>query len=534
MTATLDTTTTAAPQAATQSTRTASATDTTKPAQNPQLTQSTEVQTAQHGVEMPQAAEAAQETAHGAPAKSVRRWLAFSSVVAVTVMDLLDSTVINVAAPAIHGSLGGSLATMQWMAAGYTLALSIALLVGGRLGDMFGRKRVMMTGAAGFTLASLLASAAWSPGILLAARVLQGAFGAVMLPQTFGIIRDLFPPQEMKKAWGVFGPVMGLSAVLGPILGGLLIDADLLGTGWRMIFLINLPVGAYALTIAAKHVPVSAPADRRSRLDLTGVLLAATGTFLLLFPLVQGRDLGWPSWILIMLAASLPTFAAFGAHQVRRARAGRTSLIEPGVFRKRSFAAGVLFAIAFTAGMGGLMLTVGLFLQIGLGYTPLHASLTMAPWAMGAIVGTTISGALMTRLGRTLLHIGLAGMTIGVLGFYAMFQLAGENIGTLHFLLPNLIGGIGMGMIFTPMFDIILGEVADREVGSATGILQAVQQLGISLGVAVIGTVFFGLLGPTVLNSLHAAGIAALTTAGLLTGTFLIGFLLPKHAAVRY
>jgi EmrB/QacA subfamily drug resistance transporter len=461
------------------------------------------------------------------PAPLVKRWFAFSAVVAVTVMDLLDSTVINVAAPAIHASLGGSLATMQWMAAGYTLALSIALLAGGRLGDMFGRKRVMMIGAAGFTTASLLAAAAWSPATLLTARVLQGVFGAVMLPQTFGIIRDLFPPAEMKKAWGVFGPVMGLSAVLGPIIGGLLIDADLLGTGWRMIFLINLPVGLYALLTAARHLPSVAPADRGARLDLPGIALAATGTFLLLFPLVQGRELDWPGWSRLMLAASVPVFGVFAAYQVRRKRSGRTPLVEPSVFAKRSYAAGVLFAIGFTAAMGGLMLTIGLFLQIGLRYTPLHASLTMAPWAFGAIAGTGISGALMARLGRRLLHLGLTGMTLGVLGFYAVFQLTGTDIGAAELLVPNLVGGIGMGMIFTPMFDIILGGVADREVGSATGILQAVQQLGISLGVAVIGTVFFGLMAD---SSRHAAAAAALVTAGLLAVTFALGFLLPRHA----
>jgi EmrB/QacA subfamily drug resistance transporter len=455
-----------------------------------------------------------------------RRWLGFSAVVAATVMDLLDSTVINVAAPAIRADLGGSMATLQWMAAGYTLALAVGLLIGARLGDMFGRKQMLLVGVAGFTASSLLCATAWTPDILLVARVLQGGFGAVMLPQTIGIIRDLFPAEQMRKAWAVFGPVMGLSAVLGPIIGGVLIDANLFGTGWRMIFLINLPVGAFTLVMAARHLVAGAATDRGARLDLTSIALAVTGTFALLFPLVQGHELGWPVWSFVMLAGSIVILAGLAVYQVRRKRSGRTPLIEPSVFAKRTYTAGVAFAIAFTAGMGGLLITIGVFLQVGLGYTPLHASLSMAPWALGGIVGTTISGILMAKLGRALLHIGLATMAAGVLAFAVIFATAGSDVDGWLFLLANLIGGIGMGMIFTPMLDFVLAGVGDREVGSATGVLQSMQQLGVSLGVAVIGTVFFGLLS---VSAQHAASVAALVTAGLLAVAFALGFLLPKQ-----
>jgi EmrB/QacA subfamily drug resistance transporter len=447
------------------------------------------------------------------------RWLAFSAVLASSVMDLLDSTVINTAAPAIRGSLGGSYATLQWMAAGYTMALAVMLLIGGRLGDMFGRKRMLLIGVAGFTVASVACATATSPTMLIVSRVLQGAFGAVMLPQGFGLIRDLFPPAEMKKAWTAFGPVMGLSAVLGPIIGGTLIHADLFGTGWRMIFLVNVPIGAFALAVAARFLPATPPAVRSARLDLQGIALAASGTFMLIFPLVQGRELGWPTWTKALLVASVPVLALFAAHQVRRRRAGATPLIEPGVFARRSYASGVLFAIAFTCAMGGTLLTLGIFMQVGLGYSPLRAGLTTAPWAFGAMIGSAASGMLMVRLGRRLLHIGLTGMGAGLALLYAVLHHAGPGVTSLDFVAPLLVGGAGMGMIFVPMFDIILGEVGDREVGSASSALQAIQQLGMSLGVAVIGTVFFGLLGAQAHHNFDTAAAprlrAALTQAGV-------------------
>jgi MFS family permease len=297
-----------------------------------------------------------------------------------------------------------------------------------------------------------------------------------------------------------------------------------------MIFLINVPIGAFALTVAARFLPATPPAVRSVRLDLPGVALAASGTFMLIFPLVQGRELGWPTWIKALLASSVPVLALFAAYQVRRKRAGATPLIEPGVFARRSYGGGVLFAIAFTCAMGGTMLTLGVLMQIGLGYSPLRAGLTTAPWAFGAMIGSAVSGVLMVRLGRRLLHIGLVGMGIGLAVLYAVFVSAGPGMTSLDFLVPLLISGTGMGMIFAPLFDFILGEVADHEVGSASSTLQAVQQLGMSLGFAVIGTVFFGLLGaqahhnfdtvaaPRLRAELVRAGVPAPAQAQILTG----------------
>jgi EmrB/QacA subfamily drug resistance transporter len=466
------------------------------------------------------------------------RWLAFAAALAAALMDLLDSTIANVAAPFIRQDLGGSFADVQWISAAYTLAMAVMLLTGGRLGDMFGRKQMLLAGAAGFTLASLACAIAPTTDALIAFRALQGGLGALMVPQVFGLIRDLFKPQEMGKAFGILGPACGLAAILGPVVSGVLIDADLFHTGWRMIFLVNVPIGAFVLIAGAKYLPSVAPSATSRRLDVTSVGLAAIGAFMLVYPLVQGRELGWPTWVqavlvAAVLVAAVPVVAVFAWLQVRRQRTGATPLVEPGIFAKRSYVSGIAFALVFLGAMGGITLTLGVFLQAGLGYSPMHAALTTAPFALGGFVGSGVGSTLMGKVGRTIMQAGLVVMGLGLLGLYAAVQHAGTAVGSWDFVAPLLISGIGMGMVWVPMFEIIVGDVADHEVGSASGVLQAVQQLGMSLGVAAIGTIFFGALGSQVDRTrdfLEAAQQTTLISVGLVAVAVAIGFLLPKRA----
>ena len=261
--------------------------------------------------------------------------------------------------------------------------------------------------------------------------------------------------------------------------------------------------------------------------------LAGAGAVLLVYPLVQGRELGWPLWILGMLAASVPVLGAFARHQIRRKRSGAATLVEPSVFRNRSYVSGAGFAMVFLGAMGGLTLALTGLMQIGLGYSAIEASLTSAPYALGGFVGSAIGGMTMGKLGRTVLHAGLAIKAVGVVALYVVLELAGTGVGHLHFTAPLLVAGIGMGMVFVPLFDIILAGVADHEVGSASGVLQALQQLGMSLGVAGLGTLFFGLVGSQAgraADFVAAAEPTILVTVALLAAAFAIGFLLPKHA----
>ena len=480
--------------------------------------------------------------------------MAFGAVITAAVMDLLDSTIAQVAAPTIRRELGGSYAVIEWVTAAYALGMAVGLLTGGRLGDIFGRRRMLLTGIAGFAVASAACAAAGTAGELIAARAAQGLLGAIMLPQVFGLIRDLFAAHEMGKAFGVYGPVMGLSAMLGPIASGGLISANVFGTGWRMIFAVNVPVGLAALALGVRTLPAGSGAAgagsgaagagsgaagagsggaRRGRLDLPGAVLAGAAMFLLVFPLVQGHSLGWPAWLYAMLAASVLVLATFGWYQIRRQRAGRDPLVEPSLFRHGPYRAGIVFSIVFTGSLGGIVMIFNVFLQNGLGFSPWHSAITTAPWAAGAFIGSAVGGIAMSKLGRRVLHAGLVVEAAGLLAIYAVLRGAGSGVSTVDLLAPMVIGGIGMGMVFVPLFDIVMAGVRPHEMGSASGVLQTVNSLGMSLGIAGIGAIFFALAGGHgghVPVYLHAAEWTALATAGLLACSFAVAFGLPRRA----
>src|SRR3954451_8613987 len=268
------------------------------------------------------------------------RWRILAVILAVEVMDLLDGTIVNVATPAIRAALGASLTQLQWIAGGYALTFSIGLVTGGRLGDIFGRRRMFLIGVAGFTLASVLCGAALTPGMLIAFRLVQGLFAAMMIPQGFGIVKQVFPANEIGKAFGMFGPVIGGSAVLGPVIGGLLVDGDLFGSGWRMVFLVNLPVGIAALICGFRLLPESR-AQVRPTLDLPGAALVSTGIGLLIYPLIQGRTLGWPAWTYAVITAGILVLGLFVAVELRRERRGVSPLVTMSLFTKRAFSAGL-------------------------------------------------------------------------------------------------------------------------------------------------------------------------------------------------
>src|SRR4051794_14941501 len=245
------------------------------------------------------------------------------------ILNLLDTTIVNIAGPSVRADLGGGLSSLQWMAAGYTLAMAVGLLTGGRLGDLYGRRRMLTVGLTGFLVSSLSCGLATSMGLLIGAGVVRGLFAGVRVPQAFGLIRALSPPQQIGKAFAALGPAIGLSTVAGPVVAGGLVQADLFGLGWRAIFLMNLPLGAFALIAGLRTLPAAPVTDRpRAGLDLTGALIAGTGMFLLVYPLVQGRELGWPGWVFGVLAAALPVLAVFGLQQFRRSRTGRSPLVE--------------------------------------------------------------------------------------------------------------------------------------------------------------------------------------------------------------
>ncbi|MFL6055390.1 MAG: MFS transporter [Actinoallomurus sp.] len=441
------------------------------------------------------------------------RWVALFVILAAEVMDMLDAMITSIAAPSIRADLGGSASTVQWLGAAYTLAMAVGLITGGRLGDVAGRKRMFVIGAFGFTVGSLLCALAQSPETLITFRGLQGLFGAVMLPQGLGMIKEMFSEQEMSKAFGMFGPVMGLSSVGGPILAGWLIDADLFGTGWRMIFLINLPLGLLAVLGGLRFLPGSR-SSQVPRLDLAGVGLAAVASLLVVYPLVQGRELGWPAWIFAMIAAGVAAFGLFGWYEARARSAGGDPLVVPSLFHKRGFTGGLIVGTVFFAGMAGFSLVFSLFLQIGLGYSPLRAGLTMVPWSVGVVIGFGLAQAVQ-RFGRRVIHGGTFIMALGIAGVGLTLSLAGAGIGPWQFVPALTVTGIGMGLLMAPFFDTVLAGVEPHETGSASGTLTAVQQFGGALGVAVLGTIFFGILGGEVASATDTTAPKTLAAAGV-------------------
>jgi EmrB/QacA subfamily drug resistance transporter len=459
-------------------------------------------------------------------------WLGFAVVIVSAVMDLLDSTIAQTAAPAIRRDLGGSYADIEWITAAYTLAMSATLLLGSRLGDAFGRRRVLLIGIGSFVVASVLCAFAPSPNALIAARALQGAVAAIMVPQGFGLIRELFGDDGQQKAFAVFGPVMGLAAVAGPLLGGGLIDLNLLGSGWRAIFLVNVPLGLAALAVGRRFLPRTAPAAPAARVDAPSVVLAMLGTAALVYPLIQGREQGWPAWSFALLAGGIVLLGAFAALQGRRSRQGRTPLVEPSLLRRRPYVAGLGVVVGFIGAMGGMMIALNVMFQTGLGFTPMACGVATVTIPLAAIGGSITSSALLARIGRTTMHIGIGTMAMGLVVVDLVMRSASGSVSAWELAGPLAITGFGMGMVFVPMFDVILAGVAPHELGSASGLLESVQQLAMSLGIAAVGTVLFGQLG----NGYRpAAFVTAADHALLVAVAFLVAacaavFWLPKHA----
>ena len=419
------------------------------------------------------------------------RWLVLTVVLVAEIMDLLDATIVNVGGPALAQELNASATELQWVIGGYALALGSGLILGGRLGDRFGRRNMFLFGLIGFTLASLACALAPTVLVLIVLRFVQGFLGAMLLPQGFGLIRDAFPPAEFGKAFAAYGPAFGLGGILGPVIGGFLIQANVFGLGWRAVFLVNVPIGIIAAIISWRFVQ-KAPADKSIKIDIFGALLVMLSSGLLVYPLIQGQEAGWPLWTYLMLAASVAGFLLFARLEFVARRKGRTTLIDPTIFKNRGYTFGLAGLGIYFAGFTGVYLILTLFLQFGEKFTSAEAGIANIPIALGSAIGGTISGAFLAEKigGRFTLQIGAVVQLIGVVLLW--FALPGVANFSIWQLVPGLvISGIGTGLIAAPIFDTILSTVEPQQSGSASGVLSAVQSVFSSVGVAIFGTVFF-------------------------------------------
>ncbi|MFJ3337741.1 MFS transporter [Streptomyces sp. NPDC086766] len=410
-------------------------------------------------------------------------------------MDLVDVTIVNIAIPSIQRDAGASFSQIQWITAGYALAFAAGLITGGRLGDIHGRKRLFLLGIGGFTLASALCGFAANPDMLVASRILQGAMAAMMVPQVLSIVHATFPAHERGKVFGLFGAIVGLGAVSGPLLGALLTEWNLFGLEWRPIFLINLPVGVAALLLGGRFITESR-APRALRLDLVGVALVTLGLLMLLYPLTRGRELGWPLWGYGSMAGAFVVFAVLVAYERRKAARDGSPLVELSLFRVKSFAAGIAVQTVFGVALGVFFLVWTLYMQIGLGWSALRAGLTGVPFSIAVSVAAGMSvQKLVPRFGRKVLQAGALTMGAGVVLYIWESGRYGLHIASWQMALPLVVMGAGMGLIVAPLTDAVLSEVPREHAGSASGLINTVQQMGNALGLGLVSVVFFGVIG---------------------------------------
>jgi EmrB/QacA subfamily drug resistance transporter len=418
-----------------------------------------------------------------------RRSLALVVVALAFVMDLLDTTIVNVALPSIGHSFGAGNAALEWVIAGYAIAFAVLLIIGGRLGDSFGYRRMFLGGISLFTLASLWCGLATSVGMLELARLLQGATAAIMVPQVMALVQVMYPPAERYKVYAVFGFLGGFSAALGPIVGGLLIDADWFGLGWRLTFLINLPIGLFALAAGASLLPGGRGVDAAG-VDVGGALLSMATLFALLVPLIEGPGHGWPAWSVAMLAATVPLALCTAAYLRWRDRAHGDALIRPALFRRRRVTLGLLCSLCINPVIPGYLLVMTFVLQAGRGFSAAQMAYSCAPIALGAMFGISLLG---PRLHKALgVRVLVPAAIVMAASLCIVAYAANTDALTLWALAIGQFGmGVGLGLSGPPLSHVTLQDVPLADAGVASGMFTAVQQLAGALGVALAGLVFF-------------------------------------------
>jgi len=448
-------------------------------------------------------------------------------------MDLLDTTIVNVALPSIEKDLNATSAQLEWIVSGYVLSFAVLIITGGRLGDIYGRKRLFLIGVTGFTLASASCAAATSGDMLVVSRLVQGIFGAIMIPQVLSIIQVLFAPKERAGVFGALGAISGLAAVAGPLIGGFLVTQNAFDLGWRSVFIINVPVGIALFITAALCIPESRAA-KRVRLDVLGVVMISATLFLLVYGLIEGRALGWPIGIWIMMGASPVLLAVFIWYQSRRDKKSGSALVPPSLFHSRGYSAGVLTSFSFSASIGGFFLILVLYLQVGLGFSAIDAGLTTLPFSLGALVGSGIAVPLGPRLGKGLILLGALAQIGGYLWITRIVDAQANALVGTDLIAPMALAGLGLTLLVVPLTDVSLAQTSVVNAGAASGVLGTFQQVGSAIGVAVVGVVFFGTVGdafsPAALRDAFLAGIMVPITALALAA--LASFLLPSVSQV--
>ncbi|MFP9230196.1 MFS transporter [Pectobacterium cacticida] len=420
-------------------------------------------------------------------------WLGLSVMLLAGFVTIFDLFVVNVAIPSMQADLGASFAQIGFIIAGYELAFGVLLITGGRLGDLFGRRRLFIVGMAGFTVASALCGLAPHPGFLIGARVLQGLAAALLFPQVYASIRVNFKGDDSRRAFGLLGMTLGLAAIAGQVMGGWLVHSDLFGLSWRSIFLINVPIGLFAVA-AARCIPESR-APQRPALDWAGVALISIGLALLLVPLIEGPGQDWPTWSMGSLGAAAVLLALFHRQQEQRRIAGDLPLVDMCLLAQRHFALGVVLVLLVYSTSSSFFLCFALLVQTGLGVDPFEAGSIFAPCSVGFVAASLAAPRLVARWGTAAIVCGALVYAVSIGLLIAQVQAASAGLQPIRLIPILVVIGVGQGLIMTPLLNLVLGFVEEAQAGMASGVISTVQQVGAALGVAVVGILFGAALG---------------------------------------
>jgi MFS family permease len=418
-------------------------------------------------------------------------------------LPMTDFFIVNVALPTIDQDLHASSGMLQLVVAGYTIAYAVLLVVGGRLGDTFGRRRLFLAGMAGFTLTSLACGIAPTAVVLVLVRAAQGATAAMMVPQVLSTIQAKTQGAERARALGLFGATGGIATVTGQLAGGLLVAANIAGTGWRPIFLVNVPIGIAGLFLARRVLPEThSPAP--ARIDIAGSSLLAAAVLMLLIPLTEGRSLGWPAWTLVLLGLSPVAAVGFGLAERRLERSGGVPLVPFSLLRVPSMRRGLLLVVPFFAGFGGFMFVYALTMQDGAHFSALKTGLSLVPFALAFLVSSLSTPRLIARFGRKIMTAGALMQAAGLAAVAGTFAVSWPGL-DLALLVPALIvTGAGQGLVMSPLFRVVLSEVAPAEAGAASGVLTTTLQTSLALGVGTLGSLYLTVSPPSHLGVLDA------------------------------
>jgi EmrB/QacA subfamily drug resistance transporter len=465
-----------------------------------------------------------------------RRWLALCILLIANFMNMMDVTIVNVALPAMREKLGATDAQIEWVAAAYVLAFALGLLPFGRIGDIWGRTHMFLAGVAAFTAASALCGMANSIEMLIFARVLQGLGGALMTPQVLAIASVAFPPHERGQAFSLFGLTAGLASVSGPVLGGFLIHAQIFGLDWQPIFLVNIPFGILTL-IAGWFLIPRLPGQKSMQLDWAGVAIFGLAIVSIVFAIIEGQPLGWPSWIFALLAFGLVLLGVFYLWQRSRAKAGKSQLLNYDLLRNRDYMFGALVMTLYASGIPGMFLVISLALQTGYGFTPLESGLATMPFSIGVLIASFVTRWLKSFFLRERLAAAGALLAVGTLVLHYLFVSAGPTMNPWLMTAPLLVSGIGLGTGFAALFQLVLANVPPRDAGAGSGALQAFQQVGGALGIALAGQIFFGDLAEKLAKGVMpeiafstAAGIAFWYQVAIFASVMVMAFAFKKPA----